>query len=150
MDKQLLNIYSAKRISANYIINKYGSNIFLDNLKYFFHNYMDNKLKLRNIYISDGYIFRFEFFVINDDDKEKIKNIELANSRILQHEIFEEIGSEFSNKLMIFVKNKLFEEVEKINKEIDLEENKVKAHPLTLTTFRYLKNSEILRFELLF
>lgn len=150
MENTAQNVYNAKPISANYIIEKYGSDLFLNNLKDFFKDYEDSKLKLRNIYISDGYIYRFEFFVLNEEDKEKIKNVEETHSRVAQSEIFQNIGRNFSDKILLFIKNRLIEEVEIINRDIELEENKVRAHPLTISTFHYLKNAGILRFELLF
>lgn len=133
-------------IGSGKLVHKYGFVSLVNILSEKFSNFSDEFLKCRAIYSVTNGIIRFEFLV-NDDIKNKIRDIEVSLDKETQKEIYKKYTENFNTSLLDFIT----EELEILKQE--LEENKTdesiiyKIIPSQYYAFTYLKNTGTLRLE---
>lgn len=138
--------------NTKYILNN-GNLIFaqgfdniLDELKQKYESYGDQYIKLKHVYSNINGIVRFEFVIVNDKVKEAIKDIETKLTYNMQKEVFEVYVVDFQKTLLDYFTEKL----EKLKKEMEEKDGvEYLIFPSHVTMFQYLKNSAILRLEIL-
>lgn len=133
-------------IGSGKLVHKYGFTSLVNILSEKFSNFSDEFLKCRAIYSVTNGIIRFEFLV-NDDIKNKIRDIEVSLDKETQKEIYKKYTENFNSSLLDFIT----EELEILKQE--LEENETdesivyKIIPSQYYAFTYLKNTGTLRLE---
>lgn len=140
-----------QQLSNGILLHKYGSEVLLKMLIDELKEFKNDFFKLNKIYSLELGIIRFDFIIENDVVKEKLYTIERevdgATSQTLQKEIFNVYLEEFNKKLLFFLESeikKVKEELEKSNPDCEYE-----YFVSNYSTFTYLRNSSILRLEVL-
>lgn len=138
---------SKQQLTNGILTYKYGFEEVLKILDENFKDYENEFLKLKSITSVIKGIIRFDFLVINDKAKEQLKDIEVTLNKHVQNDIFKVYADDFSGKLLRFL-NKKVEEV-KLEMEEANSNKEYEVQTSIVTTFQYLKNSSILRLEIL-
>lgn len=131
-------------IGSGKLVNKYGFENLVKILSEKFSDFSDEYLKCKSIYYVTNGIVRFEF-IVSDEVKNKIKDIEVSLDRETQKEIYKTYTEFFNSSLLDFITS----ELEILKEELSKEDNSItyKIIPSQYYAFTYLKNSEILRLE---
>lgn len=131
-------------IGSGKLVNKYGFENLVKILSEKFSDFSDEYLKCKSIYYVTNGIVRFEF-IVSDEVKNKIKDIEVSLDRETQKEIYKKYTEFFNSSLLDFITS----ELEILKEELSKEDNSItyKIIPSQYYAFTYLKNSEILRLE---
>ena len=133
-------------IGSGKLVHKYGFASLVNILSEKFSNFSDEFLKCRTIYSVTNGIIRFEFLV-NDEIKNKIRDIEVSLDKETQKEIYKKYTENFNSSLLDFIT----EELEILKQELEEKETDesivYKIIPSQYYAFTYLKNTGTLRLE---
>lgn len=129
------------------LVYKYGFEKLLEMVKDHFNGFSTEIIKLDFINSTEKGLIKFNFLVIDEDVKEKLKDIEVTLDKNLQLEIYKKYTKEFTAKLIDYF-NK---EIDEVKKEFELENPDVKyrVFPSQVSIFKYMRNSGILTLEIL-
>ena len=129
------------------LVYKYGFDKLLEMVKNHFSGFSTEFIKLDFINSTEKGLIKFNFLVIDDSVKEKIKDIEVTLDKNLQLEIYKKYTKEFTSNLIDYF-NK---EIDEVKKEFELEnpDIKYKIFSSQVSIFKYMKNSGILTLEIL-
>ena len=130
---------------------KYGFNNLIEMLQNQFisddTSYENEFLKLKHINSVQLGIVRFDFIITDENVKKELYHVEETLIKTLQDKIYGVYTSEFTDKLLNFLKD----EVEKVKEEMQTKNPNIEyvSDVSIATIFTYLKNSGILRLEIL-
>lgn len=132
-------------IGSGKLVHKYGFAPLVKLMSERFSNFSDEFIKCKAIYSVTNGIIRFEF-VVSDDVRNKIQDIETSLDKETQKEIYKKYTEKFNSCILDFIT----EELEILKKELEKDDTDnivYKIIPSQYYAFTYLKNTGTLRLE---
>lgn len=136
-----------QHLTNSILVQEYGYTNVIEMLKSHFKNFENDILRIKSVYSLVNGIIRFDFIVTDENIRNKIKDIEVTLDKEVQKEIYRKYLGSFYQDLL----NYLRDEVIKVKTKLELEKPDYNYTIFTsnISIFTYLKNSGILRLEII-